>query len=324
MVPLFERLLDANRALSRGAPDEAAGLARAVLAADAGNAFASLVLGRALLASGQHRAAIAALTAYLERVPGSADAHHWIALAHLRPGDRGRALAEEDAALAIDARHGAAIALRAGLLFSSGREQEGLEALRAAVAANPANPSLRVDLADLLADAGRSAEAEPEYRRALDERPGDPRARLGLGLLLAGSDRPERGAGGVQPPARRRPGPGRSPPGARAWCSNGWDVAPRRGPSTSGCARRRAGPISGRRPRAGCRDDAEQRRRPGPAPPPVRTSRQARDDLAGVVAPQHLVEGRHVLVDGAAQLGRAASAAARRAAWRPPCADRSA
>lgn len=191
MVALFERLLEANRALSLGAPEQAAGIARDVLAGDAGNAFARLVLGRASLASGRHAEAIDALRSYLALVPGSADAHHWIALAHVRAGDRARALAEEDAALALDARHAAAIALRAGLLFSSGREEEGLGALRDAVAADPGNAALRVDLADLLADAGRTAEAEPEYRRAVAERPHEPRARLGLGLLLAAGGRLE-------------------------------------------------------------------------------------------------------------------------------------
>ncbi len=109
MAPLFERLLDGNRALARGEPDAAVSIARAVLAEDAGNSFARLVLGRALLASGRLREAIDALRAYLTAVPGSADAHHWMALAHLRLGDRARALAEEEAALALDPRHGAAL-----------------------------------------------------------------------------------------------------------------------------------------------------------------------------------------------------------------------
>ena len=162
-----------------------------MLAEDAGNAFARLVLGRGLLAVGRHREAIEALRTYLAAVPGSADAHHWIALAHLRLGDRAAALAEEDAALALDPRHGAAVALRAGLLFSTGRKDEGLQALRAAVAADPADLSLRVSLADLLSDAGLAADAEPEYRRVLETRPNDVAALVGLGLLFARTGRPE-------------------------------------------------------------------------------------------------------------------------------------
>ena len=189
MAPLFERLLDGNRALARGDGEAAAGIARSVLAEDANNGFARLVLGRALLATGRHQQAIDALRAYLTAVPGSADAHHWIALAHLRLGDRARALAEEEAALALDSRHGAAIALRAGLLFSSGRRTEAVQALRDAVAANPANHALRVSLADLLADAGLASEAEPEYRRVIEARPNDVGALVGLGLLLARTER---------------------------------------------------------------------------------------------------------------------------------------
>jgi choline-sulfatase len=189
MAPLFERLLEGNRALSRGRADEAERLARQVLAEDPANAFARLVLGRAQLAAGQHREAIASLRAYLASVPGSADAHHWMALAHLRQGDRARALAEEEAALAIDPRHGAALSLRAGLLFSAGRREEAVQGLGAAVAADPANALVRVAYADLLADAGRHADAEPEYRRVLDSRPNDVSALLGLGLLLARTDR---------------------------------------------------------------------------------------------------------------------------------------
>jgi choline-sulfatase len=195
MVGVFERLTGANRALAEGRPAEAAGIARDVVASDEGNHFARLVLGRAQLATGASRAAIDTFRAYLTAVPGSADAHHWIALAHLRLGDRASALTEEDAALALDPRHGAARALRAGLLFSAGRKDEGVQSLADAVRADPLNHTLRVAYADLLADAGRGADAEAEYRRVLAVRPGDVGARLGLGLLLARSDRFEAAIG---------------------------------------------------------------------------------------------------------------------------------
>ncbi len=70
MVPLFERLLDGNRALARGEPEAAARIASGVLAEDAGNAFARLVLGRAHLAAGRHREAIDALRDLSGRGPG--------------------------------------------------------------------------------------------------------------------------------------------------------------------------------------------------------------------------------------------------------------
>lgn len=191
MVRVFERLTNANRALTDGRAAEAAGIAREVLASDAGNHFARLVLGRAELATGDHAAAIATLRTYLAAVPGSADAHHWIALAHLRLGDRVKALAEEEATLALDPRHSAALSLRAGLLFSAGRRDEGVKLLADAVAADPLNQGLRVSYADLLADAERAADAEVEYRRVLGVRSGDVGARLGLGVLLARTGRLE-------------------------------------------------------------------------------------------------------------------------------------
>ena len=191
MLPLYEQLLDGNRELSRGDADRAARLARDVLTQDPGNAFARLLLGRAALASGRYREAIDALRAYAAAVPGSADAHHWMALAHLRLGDRVRALAEEEATLAIDPRHTAAISLRAGLLFSAGRKDEGIAALQDAVKEDPSNPALTLELADLLTDAKRFDQAEPIYRRVLSMRPRDPRALSGLGLLLSATGRLE-------------------------------------------------------------------------------------------------------------------------------------
>jgi len=191
MLPLYEQLLDGNRELGRGDADRAARLARDVLAQDSGNSFARLLLGRAALAAGRNREAIDALRAYAAAVPGSADAHHWMALAHLRLGDRERALAEEEATLAIDPRHTAAISLRAGLLFSTGRRDEGIASLEEAVKQDPSNQALTLELADLLADAKRFDEAEPIYRRVLSARPRDGRALTGLGLLLSATGRLE-------------------------------------------------------------------------------------------------------------------------------------
>jgi choline-sulfatase len=190
MLPLYERLLEGNRQLGIGAAPRAARLAREVLAQDAGNAFAQLLLGRAALAGGQPSDAIAALTAYLAVVPGSADAHHWMALAHLQLGDRARALAEEEAALVLDPRHTAALGLKAGLLFSSGRRDEALRLLVEASARDAANVSLRLELADLLTDAGRYQEAETAFRAVLDRRPRDARALVGHGLALGALGRP--------------------------------------------------------------------------------------------------------------------------------------
>lgn len=189
MVALYERLLAANRALAEGNAADAARLAREVLAADANNPYARLIQGRAALAVGRFREAVTALKAYVAHVPASADAHHWMALAYLRLGDRALALAEEDAALAIDPGHTGAVSLRAGLLFSTGKRKEGIRALREAAAHSPGNTTLRLELADLLTDARQFVDAEAEFRRVLALRPRDARALLGLALVLGATGR---------------------------------------------------------------------------------------------------------------------------------------
>jgi arylsulfatase A-like enzyme/Flp pilus assembly protein TadD len=185
MVGIFERLLEGNRALSRGDAAGAANIARQVLQKDTGNAFARLLEGRAALAENRNREAIAAFAAYLALVPQSADAHHWTALAAVRLGDRERALKAEEAALALDPRHTSAVSLRAGLLLSMGRAEEGIASLREAGARDPSNQLLVLELADLLADAQRFREAESEYRRVLASQPANGRALTGLGIVLA-------------------------------------------------------------------------------------------------------------------------------------------
>ena len=191
MVGLFEQLRDGNDALTRGDAATAAKIARDAVRQDPANGFARLLEGRAALASNRNRDAIVALTEYLRIVPQSADAHHLLAVAALRLGDRQRALAEEDAAIALDDRHTNAIALRAGLLFSLGRAEEGVSSLRAAVTRDPANRTLMLELADILADARKFDEAEAEYRRVLAGDPANGRALTGLGVVLAATGRLE-------------------------------------------------------------------------------------------------------------------------------------
>jgi choline-sulfatase len=189
MVPLFEQLIVGNRALATGDADIAARIARDVLQKDPTNAFARLLQGRAFLAQDRNGEAMAAFAEYLSLVPQSADAHHWTALAALRLGDRERALAEEEAAVALDPRHTSALALRAGLLFSTGRGDEGIASLRDAVQRDPSNHALTIELADLLADAQQYGDAETQYRQVLTAQPSNSRALTGLGMVLASTGR---------------------------------------------------------------------------------------------------------------------------------------
>ena len=102
----------------------------------------------------------------------------------------------------------AAISLRAGLLFSSGREGRGHRRCARRWQRIRRTRRCGLELADLLADAGRFAEAEPEYRQVIAARPGDGRALTGLGLVL-GATEPARTSRWSQLIARARGRPTR-------------------------------------------------------------------------------------------------------------------
>ncbi|MBA3269955.1 MAG: tetratricopeptide repeat protein [Acidobacteria bacterium] len=133
MIRLFNQLRRANANLEAGRDAEAASIARAVLENDPRNAFATQIVGRAYMAQGQWREAITAFDAYVALVPNSADGHHWMAICHSRLGDRDRALAEADAAVAIDGQHAEARLLRSGNLAERGQFDEAIRELRLAV-----------------------------------------------------------------------------------------------------------------------------------------------------------------------------------------------
>ena len=84
-----------------------------------------------------------------------------------RLGEPDRALAEEEAAIAIDPRDADARELRGGLLAQRGRIDEALLDLRAAVEIDSGNAPYRVGLARALIRARRLDEAEQELGRAL-------------------------------------------------------------------------------------------------------------------------------------------------------------
>jgi arylsulfatase A-like enzyme len=251
MVARFQQLLDGNRALAANRPGEAVRLAREVLAVDPENAFARLVLGRGLLATGDAVGAATALMAYLAAVPGSADAHHWLALAYLRQDRRLKALDEEEAALALDPRHAAAASLRAGLLFSDGRVDDGIEALRAAVDGQPAHVGLRLDFPTRpRPSTGGCSASDPtmcgRWRAS---------ARCTRGRAASSRRSKRSRAHSTSTPATRRPGSSVPP------CSAGWAAPPRRAPTCSASPAPRSGPTSAVRRRSSWR--AGSPRRPG-------------------------------------------------------------
>jgi choline-sulfatase len=168
MIGVFNQLRAANTALDLGRLDEAARVAADTLTTDPGNAFAMLILGKAERAQGRYRQAAGHFRGYLEQVPLSADAHHWLAICQLQLGDFEAALAEVELALAIDTRFAEARTLRGDLLVAAGRVEEGLHYLRAAVNVNPERPAAHIALGRTLIRLGQSAGGEEEFRYSLD------------------------------------------------------------------------------------------------------------------------------------------------------------
>ena len=79
----------------------------------------------------------------------------------------------------VDARHGLAMAV----LTPTGRVDEALQTMRAAVELDPLSAPLLTNHGDLLVFAGRPAAAGEQYKRALEVRRDFPEAVRGLGLL---------------------------------------------------------------------------------------------------------------------------------------------
>jgi len=185
MIAVFNRLRQANSAVRDRRFAEALPILREVLAKDARNAFAQLVLGSAYMGMNDYRAAIAQYRKYLELVPTSSYAHQWMAICYLRLEDRQSAVREADAALAIDPHFSDARVLKGGVLAARGDYPGALAELRAAVEADPAKPMLRLDLAKVLAEAGQEGEAQGQYETALKLQPAYSPALTGLGALYA-------------------------------------------------------------------------------------------------------------------------------------------
>jgi arylsulfatase A-like enzyme/Flp pilus assembly protein TadD len=185
VIAVFNRLRRANTAVRDRHFAEALPVVRQVLADDPKNAFARVVMGSAHMGMEQYPEAIQWFRKYLELVPTSAYAHHWLAVCYLKMGDQGNALREAAAALAIDPRFTDARIIRGGILATRGDYPGAIAELRNAVETDPAKPMLRLDLAKVLGEAGKTAEAEAEYRALLGLKPDDPTALIGLGVLQA-------------------------------------------------------------------------------------------------------------------------------------------
>ena len=191
MIDVFNQLRDANTALQHRRFAAAAHAARDVLARDHDNAFATMILARADLEEGRYREAAAGYLRYATLVPASADAHHWRAIALSRLGAVDQAIAEEDAAIGLDASDADAHELRGGLLASRGRTDAALADLRAAAALAPDRAAVHVGLARVLLDTGKLADADAEIGRALALQPTNLDAIAAQASLLAAQGQPD-------------------------------------------------------------------------------------------------------------------------------------
>jgi len=188
MIGVFNRVRGANAALRAGRSADAEATVRDVLHADSRNAFAVLVLANAEMDQGRYRRAISDYRTYAELVPASSEAHHRIAICLARLGQPDEALAEEEAALAIDPRDADAHELRGGLLVERGKVEGGLAELRAAVGIDPENAPYRVGLARALIAGRRLDEAEREIGRTLELQPDYAAAHAAYGSLALARD----------------------------------------------------------------------------------------------------------------------------------------
>jgi tetratricopeptide (TPR) repeat protein len=191
MIDVFNQLRDANTALQHRQFAAAAHAARGVLARDRDNAFATMILARADLEEGRYREAADGYRRYATLVPASADAHHWRAIALSRLGDVEQAIAEEDAAIGLDANDADAHELRGGLLASRGRTDAAVADLRAAVALAPDRAAFHVGLARVFLDTGKLADADAEIRRALALQPTNLDALAAQASLLVAQGQPD-------------------------------------------------------------------------------------------------------------------------------------
>jgi choline-sulfatase len=184
MIGVFNRLRDANGAVTHARPAEAEATAREVLNADRKNAFATLILAQAQAQQGRCLEAIESYRTYLLLVPTSADAHYLIAICAARLGRADRALDEVSTALAMDPLYARARLLRAGFLTERGRLDEAAADYRQVIDQQPSNPDAHSGYAVVLATRKEPGQAIEEFERALELRPDLDEARLALAGLL--------------------------------------------------------------------------------------------------------------------------------------------
>lgn len=149
---------------------------------------ARLELARLLTGSGRHAEAAEQYRRVLKDRPGEAQARAGLARALFWSGRRDEAAAElaktPAAALSAEDR-----LLQAELHLAAGRHDQAIDALRAYLAARPAELKARVKLADALSWRGRLDESLAEYEKVLSGAPDDQQVRRRYARVLSWAGR---------------------------------------------------------------------------------------------------------------------------------------
>ena len=189
MIAVFNRLRRANSAVRERRFDEAA--ARAARGAPAGpeqRVRDPRAAAARRWAWAECREAIAFFRRYLELVPTSAYAHHWIAICHAAPRATatrrcGRPRRRSPSTRGSPTRASSAAASSRAAATTTARSRSCARRSRP----TRRRPTIRLDLAQVLAEAGRASEARAEYDAVLAGHPDDAAALTGLGALQAGT-----------------------------------------------------------------------------------------------------------------------------------------
>ncbi len=179
--------LDTKRAtglLAAGRYDEAIALMEKILAADPGNLWMRLEMGRAWQFAGNTSRSDAVFEEVLKRYPEHCEAPYRLGEnALVARNDRVLAERRFRQALACDPRRVDALERLSALTLAAGNEAEARSLLERAVALAPSNAALRVRLGELLDDAGAIEDAATHFRAAIDLDPTAPGAATGLGTV---------------------------------------------------------------------------------------------------------------------------------------------
>jgi choline-sulfatase len=162
------RIALAETLVARGTAAEAERIVDAVLARAADDHEALAAKGRLLVAQGRPLEAVS----YLERAGGGPEVEPWVELGelYLRLSQPAQARASAERALSRVRGHPWALAVAGRALIQEGRRDDGLAALRSALAMRPRRPEGWRSLARAFDDAGRRQEAALCRRKAEESR----------------------------------------------------------------------------------------------------------------------------------------------------------